>query len=61
MNRMVAFEIGIVKPHFSGTISVRDQSYGMREKCSAGVFTEFSEPVKEARDRPTACARHAAP
>jgi DNA replication protein DnaC len=33
--------------HFSTTISVRGQSYRLREKRKAGVFTELAEPVKE--------------
>jgi DNA replication protein DnaC len=34
--------------HFSTTISIRGQSYRLREKRKAGVFTELAEPQKEA-------------
>jgi len=34
--------------HFSTTISIRGQSYRLREKRKAGVFTELAEPAKEA-------------
>lgn len=34
--------------HFSTTINIRGQSYRLREKRKAGVFSEFSEPPKEA-------------
>jgi DNA replication protein DnaC len=33
--------------HFSTTISIRGQSYRLREKRKAGVFTELTEPAKE--------------
>jgi DNA replication protein DnaC len=33
--------------HFSTTISIRGQSYRLREKRKAGVFTELAEPAKE--------------
>jgi DNA replication protein DnaC len=34
--------------HFSTTINIRGQSYRLREKRKAGVFSELSEPPKEA-------------
>jgi hypothetical protein len=34
--------------HFSTTINIRGQSYRLRKKCKAGVFTELTEPQKEA-------------
>jgi DNA replication protein DnaC len=33
--------------HFSTTVSIRGQSYRLREKRKAGVFTELGEPPKE--------------
>lgn len=33
--------------HFSTTINIRGQSYRLREKRKAGVFTELNEPGKE--------------
>jgi DNA replication protein DnaC len=33
--------------HFSTTINIRGQSYRLREKRRAGVFSELSEPPKE--------------
>ncbi len=33
--------------HFSTTINIRGQSYRLREKRKAGVFTELNEPAKE--------------
>jgi DNA replication protein DnaC len=33
--------------HFSTTLSIRGQSYRLREKRRAGVFTELVEPAKE--------------
>jgi DNA replication protein DnaC len=33
--------------HSSTTISIRGQSYRLREKRKAGVFTELTEPAKE--------------
>jgi DNA replication protein DnaC len=33
--------------HFSTTISIRGQSYRLREKRKAGVFSELVEPAKE--------------
>jgi len=33
--------------HFSTTINIRGQSYRLREKRKAGVFTELAEPAKE--------------
>lgn len=33
--------------HFSTTVSIRGQSYRLREKRKAGVFTELAEPPKE--------------
>jgi DNA replication protein DnaC len=34
--------------HFSTTINIRGQSYRLREKRKAGIFSEFTEPQKEA-------------
>jgi DNA replication protein DnaC len=33
--------------HFSTTINIRGQSYRLREKRKAGLFTELTEPAKE--------------
>jgi DNA replication protein DnaC len=33
--------------HFSTTINIRGQSYRLREKRKAGVFSELTEPLKE--------------
>jgi DNA replication protein DnaC len=34
--------------HFSTTVNIRGQSYRLREKRKAGVFTELTDPPKEA-------------
>jgi DNA replication protein DnaC len=36
--------------HFSTTLNIRGQSYRLREKRKAGVFSELAEAAKEAQD-----------